>query len=59
MSRYKSEQTVYDPLKKKYVPLCRLDTNTVIVTHFNPDTLIEESKTCLLSLSRPAETLSM
>lgn len=45
MSRYKSEQTVYDPRKKKYVPLWRLDTNTVTVTHFNPDTLTIESKT--------------
>jgi len=45
MSRYKSEQTTYDPLKKKYVPLWRLDTNTMTVTHFNADTLTEESKT--------------
>lgn len=45
MSRYKSEQTAYNPLKKKYVPLWRLDTNTVTVTHFNADTLTEESKT--------------
>lgn len=45
MSRYKSEQTVYDPRKKKYVPLWSLDTNTVTVTHFNPDTLTIESKT--------------
>lgn len=45
MSRYKSEQTVYNPLKKKYVPLWRLDTNTVTVTHFNSDTLTMESKT--------------
>lgn len=45
MSRYKSEQVAYNPLKKKYVPLWRLDTNTVIVTHFNPDTLTEEHKT--------------
>lgn len=44
MSRYKSEQTVYNPLKKKYVPLWKLDTNTVTVTHFNSDTLTEESK---------------
>ena len=44
MSRYKSEQTVYDPRKKKYVPLWSLDTNTVTVTHFNPDTLTIESK---------------
>ena len=45
MSRYKSEQTAYSSLKKKYVPLWRLDTNTVTVTHFNADTLTEESKT--------------
>lgn len=45
MSRYKSEQTAYDPRKKKYVPLWRLDTNTVTVTHYNPDTLTTESKT--------------
>ena len=45
MSRYKSEQTVYNPLKKKYVPLWSLDTNTVTVTHFDADTQTEESKT--------------
>lgn len=45
MSRYKSEQAVYDPLKKKSVPLWRLDTNTVTVTHFKTDTQNEESKT--------------
>lgn len=45
MSRYKSEQTVYNPLKKKYVPLWKLDINTVTVTHFNSDTLTVESKT--------------
>lgn len=45
MSRYKSEQTVYNQLKKKYVPLWRLDTNTVTVTHFSTDTQVEESKT--------------
>ena len=45
MSRYKSEQTAYSPQKKKYVPLWRLDTNTVTVTHFNTDTQTEESKT--------------
>ena len=38
MSRYKSEQTAYSPLKKKYVPLWGLDTNTVTVTRFNADT---------------------
>ena len=45
MSRYKSEQTAYNPLKKKYVPMWSLDTNTVTVTHFNNDTLAVESKT--------------
>lgn len=45
MSRYKSIQTAYAPLKKKSVPLWKLDTNTVTITHFNPETLIEESKT--------------
>lgn len=45
MSRYTSEQTAYSSLKKKYVPLWRLDTNTVTVTHFNADTQTEESKT--------------
>ena len=45
MSRYKSEQTTYNPLKKKYVSLWSLDTNTVTVTHFNTDTLAVENKT--------------
>lgn len=45
MSRYTSEQTAYSFLKKKYVPLWRLDTNTVNITHFNADTQTEESKT--------------
>lgn len=45
MSRYKSEQTAYSPQKKKNVPVWRLDSNTVTVTHFNIDTLTEESKT--------------
>lgn len=44
MSRYKSVQTAYNPLKKKYVPLWRLDTNTVTVTHFDVDTITLESK---------------
>ncbi|MBD8913912.1 MAG: hypothetical protein EGR82_09590 [Ruminococcus bicirculans] len=44
MSRYKSEQTAYDSLKKKYVPLWKLDTNTLSVTHFNTNTLTEERK---------------
>lgn len=45
MSRYTSDQNTYSPLKKKYVPLWRLDTNTVTVTHFNNDTQTEECKT--------------
>ena len=45
MSRYKREQTAYDFRKKKYVPLWKLDTNTVAVTNFNADTQTEESKT--------------
>ena len=45
MSRYKSEHTAYSPLKKKYVPLWRLDTNTVTVTRFDSDMQTEESKT--------------
>ena len=45
MSRYKSEQTAYSPLKKKYIPLWRLDTTTLTVTYFNTDTQSEESKT--------------
>lgn len=45
MSRYKSTHTAYNPLKKRDVPLWRLDTNTVTITHFNPDTLTEKSKT--------------
>ena len=44
MSRYKSEQTVYNPLKKKYVPQWQPDTSTMTVTHFNTDTQIDESK---------------
>ena len=45
MSRYTSEQTAYSFLKKKYVPLWRLDTDTVTVTHFNAYTQTEENKT--------------
>ena len=52
MSRYKSEQTAYDPLKKKYIPLWRIGTNTVTVTHFNTDTLAVESKTYRADLIR-------
>ena len=45
MSRYTSKQTAYNELKKKSIPEWRLDTNTVIVTHFNTDTQTDESKT--------------
>ncbi|MCM1225898.1 MAG: hypothetical protein NC320_00535 [Clostridium sp.] len=45
MSRYKSEQTAYNPQKKKNVPIWKLDTNTLTITHFNADTLTEEHKT--------------
>lgn len=45
MSRYTSKQTAYSSLKKKSVPLWRLDTNIVTVTHFNTNTQTEESKT--------------
>lgn len=45
MSRYKSEQTVYSPQKKKNVPLWILDTNTVTIIHFNADMQTEENKT--------------
>lgn len=45
MSRYTSEQNAYSSLKKKYVPLWRLHTNTVTVNHFNVEKQTEESKT--------------
>ncbi|MCM1006482.1 MAG: hypothetical protein NC485_00900 [Ruminococcus flavefaciens] len=45
MSRYKSEQVAYNPLKMKYVPLCRLDTTTATVTYFDAVTCTTESKT--------------
>ena len=45
MSIYKSEQVAYSPLKKKNVPIWKLDTNSMNVTLFNPDTLGEERKT--------------
>ena len=45
MSRYKSVQVAYNPLKKKDVPIWRLDIHTMTVTHFNADTQTEESKT--------------
>ena len=44
MSRYKSEQVTYNPLKMNDVPIWILDTNTVTVTYFNTDTMTEESK---------------
>ena len=45
MDKYKSNQNVYSPEKKKNVPLWRLDIDTITVTHFNPDTLTEEVRT--------------
>ena len=45
MSRYKSKQTAYSFLKKKYIPLWKLDTNNVTVTYFNADTQTEKIKT--------------
>lgn len=45
MSRYKSIQTAYNPLKKKYVPLWKLDTTTATVTYFDAVTCTTESKT--------------
>ena len=45
MSRYKSEQVAYSPLKKKNVPIWIIDTNSMTVTHFNTDTQTEENKT--------------
>ena len=45
MSRYESEQVAYSPLKKKNVPIWKIDTNSMTVTHFNPDTQLEENKT--------------
>ena len=44
MSIYKSEQVAYNPLKKKYVPLWRIDTSTDIVTYFDAVTCTTESK---------------
>lgn len=45
MSIYKSSQTVINPKTNKPVPICKLDINTMTVTHFNPDTLTAEHKT--------------
>ena len=45
MSRYKSKQMAYNPLKKKYVPLWRLKTTTATVTYFDAVTCTTESKT--------------
>jgi len=45
MSIYKSNQTVINPKTNKPVPIWKLDTNTLTVTHFSPDTLTAEHKT--------------
>lgn len=45
MSIYKSSQTIINPKTNKPVPIWKLDTNTITVTHFSPDTLTAEHKT--------------
>lgn len=45
MSIYKSNQTVINPKTNKPVPIWKLDTNTMTVTHFSPDTFTAENKT--------------
>lgn len=45
MSIYKSTQTAINPKTNKTVPIWKLDTGTMTVTHFNPDTLTAEYKT--------------
>ncbi|MCQ2459726.1 MAG: hypothetical protein MJ081_05050 [Ruminococcus sp.] len=45
MSIYKSNQTIINPKTNKPVPIWKLDTNTMTVTHFSPDTLTAEHKT--------------
>ena len=41
----KSTQTISNPKTNKSVPIWKIDTNTLTVTHFNPDTLTVEYKT--------------
>lgn len=45
MSTFKSTHTAINPKTKKPVPIWKLDTNTLTVTHFNPVTLTAEHKT--------------
>ncbi len=45
MSIYKSSQTAINPKTNNPVPIWKLDTNTMTVTHFSPDTLNIEHKT--------------
>lgn len=45
MSIYKSNLTIINPKTNKPVPIWKIDTNTLIVTHFSPDTLTAEHKT--------------
>ncbi|MBQ7007588.1 MAG: hypothetical protein IJN05_00080 [Ruminococcus sp.] len=52
MSIYKSSQTVINPKTNKHVPIWKLDTNTMTVTHFSPDTLIAEHKTYCIDFIR-------
>ena len=45
MSIFKSNQTAINPKTNKPVPIWKLDTSSMTVTHFNPDTLTAEHKT--------------
>ncbi len=45
MSIFKSTQTAINPKTNKPVPIWKLDTNTMTVTHFSSDTLTAEHKT--------------
>ena len=45
MSIYKSTQTSINPKTNKTVPIWKLDTTTMTVTYFSPDSLKAEHKT--------------
>lgn len=45
MSRFKSEQTVFDSRKKRNVPVWQLDTNTLTVKHYITESGAFEEKT--------------
>ncbi len=42
MSVIKSKNKVFNEIRKKDVPICKLDTNSLTVTIFNADTQTEE-----------------